>query len=116
MNTVIYALSSRVTQMRVISDYFCQLDITGAAKDNFKRTIREGRILVRDLKLNFVQNSIVIDRIENFLVACEETLIAAGLEVLEEYCEIEEILEEFRDYRFLTMRLLSGKLNDLLFS
>ena len=95
MNIIIDALSGRVSRIVVISRYFCKLDITGAAKDNFKRTIREGRQLVRDLKLNFVLTPVVKDRIENFMVACEETLMAAGLEVLDEYCEIEEILEEF---------------------
>ena len=107
MTTIILELSRVTNRMLIISDYFSQFDITNAAKDNFKRMIKQGKILVRDLKLNFEKSTQLIERIENFLIGCEETLYAVGLEVTAEYCEIEEDLESFKRMRLLIMLYLS---------
>ena len=107
MTTIIQELSRVTNRMKLISDYFNQFDITNAARDNFKRMIKEGKILVRDLKLNFEKSNQLIDRIENFLIGCEETLYAVGLEVTAEYCEIEEDLENFKRMRLLILLHLS---------
>lgn len=120
MVTVYNALSGRVVRMRVIADYFCQLNVTKAAKDNFKRTIREGRVLVGELKLSIRSGHVLmgsfVTRIETFLIACEETVLAVGMEVLDEYCEIQEIMDDFRLERGLILMFCTGELSDLMFS
>jgi hypothetical protein len=107
MTTIIQELSRVTNRMLIISDYFNRFDITNAARENFKQMIKQGKVLVRDLKLNLEKSTQFIDRIENFLIGCEETLYAVGLEITAEYCEIEEDLESFRRMRLLIMLYLS---------
>ena len=100
--------------MRVIAAYFKNLNVTSAARENFNRTIIEGLYLVEDCKFT-PKDPNLVGRIETFLIACEETIWAVGLEVEQEYCEIEEIMDDFRLDRRLIMSFLNGDLSEELF-
>lgn len=95
-----------------VSMYFCNLKITQSAKGNFERVIAEGRTLVGELNSLEWANDFYKSKIENFMIACEQAIYTVGLEDPHEYCEIIEILDDFRDERLLLMHYINKKTND----
>ena len=112
MDIIKRQLKVRNNRMVHISRYFRFYNITKFARQNFVQTISQGMQLNNDLKNVAKFGKEVIARIENYLIACEETILAAGIEVSTEYCEVVEILEDFRDERLLIMRFLNGGLDN----
>lgn len=98
--------------MKKLQKFFCNLKITNAAKENFIAVIREGDKLVQA----FVNGSVQRERLEIYLVWCEEVVLAAGVELKREYCEIIEILDDFRYERMLLMKFYDGELKDEMFT
>jgi len=46
------------------------------------------------------------------MLACEHAIYSCGLENPHEYCEVIEILDEFRDERFYLMRYIDENLGN----
>jgi hypothetical protein len=108
-------LKVTINRMVHISRYFLGCNITPTSSENFTRVIKEGLELNNYLKRLTVFEEEIKRRIENYLIACEETIFAAGMELENDYCEVREVLEDFRDERLLVMRFLNGNLDDSMF-
>jgi len=99
--------------MKALRFYFCRRTVTKAAKENFNGVIRSGVRLLKNLKNS--KNADLQNEVENYLVACEESIVAVGIELRSEFCEIMEILDEFRSERLLVMKYVNGELNEEMF-
>jgi hypothetical protein len=95
-------LKVTINRMVHISRYFLGCNITPTSSENFTRVIKEGLELNNYLKRLTVFEEEIKRRIENYLIACD-------------YCEVREVLEDFRDERLLVMRFLNGNLDDSMF-
>lgn len=116
MNIIKDQVIYRKKNMAQISGYFLKFDITEAAQENFVSVMREGQALIDFLKNeNEISNS-VKRRIQNYFIACQESVYAAAIEIPDEYCEAIEILEDLKDQGLLMNEFLNGNLNDAMFN
>lgn len=112
MIRVLKQVGARTDRMKKLHQFFCRLEITEAAKENFRSVIAEGE----EIKQALVIDSVTREKLEGFLVWCEEVILAAGIEVRREYCEVIEILDDFRYERVLLMKFFDGGLTDEMFT
>ena len=110
---VLTVLKQRNHRMEKLQFYFCRQKVTEAAKNNFRLVIKTGKGLLKALKIRAIREAKI--EIESYLIACEEAILAVAIEIRSEFCDIVELLDDFRDERLLLMKFVDGELDEEMF-
>jgi hypothetical protein len=100
MKEIIPKLLLRNERMKLVRLYFFKRKVSSHAKKNFIIVIKEGERLVTRIKKTWIYTSMRND-IENWMLACEEVILAIAIEDRTESCMLIDLIDDLKYERHL---------------
>lgn len=108
MERVRSQLKIRLDRMVKLHRYFLSKPVSLTAKNIFPGIIEEGFRINRMVRRVTVPSDAIKQEINSYLLAGEECIFAAGVEVPKEYCDILDVLTVMEKERLLIMFYLNN--------
>jgi hypothetical protein len=93
----------------------CDVRIGLRVREKLSGIVKEGLQIIDCMN----HSTFIIDamktRIQNYYILCYDAILRASMEAPSEYCELQEVLQDFKDQQLLINELIKGNLENKLF-